>query len=72
MQSDEYLTTEQAGDYYGLSVRAMEARRSRGDGPPYVRLSRTCVRYRRSDLERYAKERTFLSTAEEAQVEAGG
>lgn len=63
---ERFLTTEQAADLFGLSTRALEARRARGDGPPFVRLSQTCVRYRLSDLEKYAEERTFRSTAEEA------
>jgi predicted DNA-binding transcriptional regulator AlpA len=63
---DQFLTTEQAAQVYGLTARALVERRRRGDGPPFVRLSPTCVRYRLSDLERYAEERTFMSTTEAA------
>jgi hypothetical protein len=66
MAGQTYLTTEQAAGYFGLTARALEERRRRGDGPPFVRLSATCVRYRVSDLEGYAQERTFMSTAEAA------
>ena len=68
---DTYLTTEQAGEYFGLTDRAMAERRRRGDGPPFVRLSATCVRYRLSDLEQYAAERTFSSNAEVDNNEGG-
>ena len=68
------FTTEQTGEILTLTPRALEERRRRGDGPPYVRVGRTCVRYRAFDLERWIDERTFTSTAEEAakSVGAGG
>jgi predicted DNA-binding transcriptional regulator AlpA len=65
------LDTEAAGELLGLSKRAMEERRRRGDGPPYVRLSATCVRYRMADLVTWLEERTFSSTSEEAAGEVG-
>ena len=60
------LDTAAAAELLGLTPRALEERRRRGDGPPYIRLGRTCVRYRLSDLEEWLSERTYSSTAEEA------
>ena len=62
------LTTEQAGEILKLSTRALEERRRRGTGPPYVRLGATTVRYLLSDLERWIEGRTYSSTADEAQA----
>ncbi len=57
---EHLLTTEQAADYMGLRPATLETWRwSRGsDGPPYVRLSRRAVRYRRSDLDAWLRENT--------------
>lgn len=60
--------TAGAARYLKLTPRALEERRRRGGGPPYVRLSATCVRYRLADLEQWIAERTYSSTAEEAAV----
>ena len=59
------LTTEATGKILGLTVRAMEERRRRGDGPPFVRLGMTTVRYSVVALEEYIAERTYSSTADE-------
>lgn len=60
------LTTGQAGEFLQLTTRALEERRRRGTGPPYVRLGATTVRYQVSDLEQWIAERTYSSTADEA------
>ena len=60
-----FLDTPATAKMLELTPRALEERRRRGDGPPYVRLSRTCVRYRLSDILEWADERTFRSTSEE-------
>ncbi len=47
----EYLNTQQAAAYVGLSAEFLEiARCRRSDGPAWHKLSRA-VRYRRSDLD---------------------
>ncbi len=48
----EYLTTIQAAAYLGLSRQYLEIARHKGEGMPFVKLSR-CVRYKRSDLDAY-------------------
>lgn len=60
------VDTPRAAEILHLTPRALEERRRRGGGPPYVRLSATCVRYRLSDLARWIEERTYTSTAEES------
>jgi hypothetical protein len=47
----EYLTTRQAADLLGLSVKGLEAMRAAGRGPKFVRIGHR-VRYRRADLAR--------------------
>ena len=64
------LNTEAAGKILGLTVRAMEERRRRGDGPPFVRLGATSVRYSVLVLERWIAKRTYPSTAEESAPDA--
>ena len=49
-EPDRYLSTTEAGELIGLSRDALEQRRSRGNGPPFVRLSPRCIRYRRRDV----------------------
>lgn len=46
------LTTEQAGVFLGLSPTTLETLRTRGGGPPFVKLGRR-VGYRRDDLTRW-------------------
>jgi len=56
----EYLTTEQAARLLGLSRKTLENRRSSGfGGPPYIRLGRT-IRYARTDLANYMKDRLVV------------
>lgn len=65
--SDQMLLTEaQAAKLIGLSPRFLQARRYTGDGPPYVRISSRCVRYRREDLAAWAKDRVRTSTSQES------
>jgi predicted DNA-binding transcriptional regulator AlpA len=48
--SQEYLKTKQAARYLGLSTQFLEIARHKGDGPPYLKMSKA-VRYKRSDLD---------------------
>lgn len=45
----EYLNTQQAAALVGFSSQQLEIWRHRGEGPPFVKLSRA-VRYRRAAL----------------------
>jgi excisionase family DNA binding protein len=54
----EYLTTEQAATYLGLSAEFLEVARYKADdsGPPFITLQRL-VRYRRADLDAWMEQR---------------
>jgi hypothetical protein len=57
------VDTEGAAARLGLNPRTLENQRSRGDGPPFVRLGRA-IRYRIADLDAYVEARIAHSTAQ--------
>lgn len=59
------LNQRQAADLMGVSERTLECWRSRGGGPPFVKISRRAVRYRRQDIDQWVGERVQRSTSEE-------
>lgn len=55
----EYLTTRELATYLGVSRQWLEAGRSAGYGPPFVRLARGrggIVRYSRFEIDRWMQE----------------
>ena len=54
----------EAAEFINQSKRTIQGYRYRGGGPPYIRLSRRCVKYRRIDLRRWAEARLRSSTSE--------
>jgi len=58
------VSQRDAAAMLGVSPRTLELWRQCGDGPPYVRISSRCVRYRIADLEAWAAERVRTSTAD--------
>ena len=48
--SESLLTEAQAARLLNFTPRFLQARRARGDGPPFVSISARAIRYRRSDL----------------------
>ena len=58
------LSERDAAAALGLTPRTLQAWRSRGDGPPHVRVSSRCVRYRVQDLKDWAADRVRQSTAD--------
>jgi len=56
-----YLTTFQAASYLGVSHQYLEIGRCKGDGPPFIKLSRL-VRYKKSDLDQWMESRKQLNT----------
>ena len=58
-----FLTTAEAADYLRLSRQFLEIARHRGDGPPYIKLSRA-VRYHRPSLDQWMLERQRNHSAE--------
>ncbi len=58
-----YLTTTEAANYLRMSKQFLEIARHRGDGPPYIKLSRA-VRYHRPSLDQWMLERQRNHMAE--------
>ena len=59
------LNQRQTAALIGVSERTLECWRCRGSGPPFVKISRRAVRYRRKDIDQWVRERVQRSTAEE-------
>lgn len=68
MQEDitqrKLISEKEAASRYGVSIRFFQARRLRGNGPPFVRVSARCVRYSIELLDRWFQERTANSTSD--------
>lgn len=47
--AQSYLTTKEAAERLGVTVKSLESLRARGKGPPFVRIGKS-VRYRLEDL----------------------
>ena len=62
--SDVLIRQEEAATILGVTPRTLEAWRYRGEGPPWVRISGRCVRYRKSDLLAFIEERVKSSASE--------
>lgn len=58
------LTTKQAADWLGYKPRMLEARRLKGDGPLFIRISARAVRYRLEDLQNWVNSLLRSSTSE--------
>jgi predicted DNA-binding transcriptional regulator AlpA len=61
---DEALSTPETARLLGCSVQWLEIARSRGFGPRFTRLSPRMIRYLRSDLICWLRERAHHSTSE--------
>ncbi len=64
------INEREAGDFLGLSDRAMQKSRQIGGGPKYVFISARCLRYRRIDLKAWADSRMRSSTSDPGQAAA--
>ena len=62
------INEKEAGAFLGLTDRAMQAYRQRGDGCRFSRLSSRCIRYRRIDLKAWAEARICTSTSDHGQA----
>jgi hypothetical protein len=61
--ADELLDTFETAKWLGVSVQFLQIGRSKGYGPPFVRISSNIVRYHRGSVRRWLRERTFATTA---------
>lgn len=55
-----------------VSIQWVEIGRCRGDGPPFIRLSKRCVRYRLPDVQAWLEARKYSHTAQADMAEAQG
>ena len=58
------LTEAQAARLLNFTPRFLQARRARGDGPPWVSISARAIRYRRSDLLEWIERHVRTSTSD--------
>ena len=64
-RGDHLLSRDDIQTQYGLTRRWLELAALRGDGPPYLRISRRLVRYRRADFERWLATCQRTNTADQ-------
>lgn len=61
---DDLLDTKQMAEWLGRSTQWLEIGRSKTDtggyGPPFIRISQRCVRYRRGDVKDWLHSRTTV------------
>lgn len=63
---DDLLGADEAADMLGKGASTMERWRATGDGPPFCRIGKRSVRYRRGDILAWIASRTFPHHAAEA------
>ena len=72
MAPETILNERDTATLLGLTARALQSWRMRGYGPPFVRISSRCVRYRREDLDAWLAARVVRSTSEPTPADADG
>jgi hypothetical protein len=63
---DQLIDEKTAAQIMGLSPRFFQSRRLEGAGPPFIRLSQRCIRYRWRDLK--TKYETFRTSGTKTTV----
>ena len=61
---DDLLTTKAVAAWFGVSVSWLEIGRSKGYGPPFIRVAPRRIRYRRSSVLAWLAEREHRCTIE--------
>ena len=64
IDQETLLTEKGAADFLDLTPRCLQAWRSRGGGPRFVKISSRCIRYRRCDLLDWVQERLCSEISE--------
>jgi hypothetical protein len=59
----QFLNTEEAAAYLGVSMSLLEKLRVRGDGPAYAKVGARVI-YLREDLDAFVRGRRVRSTSE--------
>lgn len=65
----EVVDEQGASLIVGLAPATLRCMRTRGGGPPFVRISGRCVRYVVADLRKYVADRTVQNTAQRSEAE---
>ncbi|MEO3430537.1 helix-turn-helix domain-containing protein [Pelagibius sp. CAU 1746] len=60
---DRLINENEAANFLGYTVRALQNWRLRGGGPSFVKVSARSIRYRRRDLIAWADARAVASTS---------
>jgi predicted DNA-binding transcriptional regulator AlpA len=58
MPEKDLMVAKECSDMVGLTEKALSNMRSRGEGPPYIRVSRSAIRYSRKAVAAWLAERT--------------
>ena len=66
INADCFYSSTLAAQALGTTERTLESWRLKGAGPAFVRMGGRLVRYKGSALLKFADDRTFGSTSEEA------
>ena len=61
---DDLLTTLQIANWLGTSTQWVELGRAKGYGPPFMKIAAQVVRYRRSAVIAWLKDREYARTSE--------
>jgi predicted DNA-binding transcriptional regulator AlpA len=69
LNPDPLLTEAEAAAYVSYRPRTLASWRRTGRGPRFVAVSKTSVRYRRSDLDAWIKSRVRLSTSDDGEAD---
>jgi excisionase family DNA binding protein len=54
---DELLTSEQVAGMLAMSPMTVRRLRMSGEGPPFIRVGKRAIRYRRGDVEAWLRRR---------------
>jgi predicted DNA-binding transcriptional regulator AlpA len=65
------LTTGQAAEMLAIQRETLADWRVQGRGPRFLQLSLRCIRYRRSDVEKWIAQRERRSTSDFGGMEIG-
>lgn len=63
-ESSPFLSTKAAAERLGYSESTLEKYRHTGDGPPYLKIGKGRIAYDVTELDRWARSRSFRSTSE--------
>ena len=66
----ELIPETEAADFLNVTIRFLQGRRQRGDGPPFVRISARCIKYTRFRCKRWYDARMRSSTSDSGEEAA--